>query len=185
MKKIIAILSVLLILSGCTSNTYGPITYENKVELVSSDVDMSAYPTMQTTGHAFKKVSMEEANRIYSEGGTAVIFYGYPTCGFCTKAVPVINESALEMNVTVYYVDVSKNDDKQAYADFQKLAENFLTIEDGQAELYVPNVFVVKNGVILDNQLALTVDFKGGALTDKQHAELKEIYQSMFKKLGN
>lgn len=190
MKKVLVIVLLLLSLVACSSKeiSYEKIEY-NQTELNYSEVDMSVYPNMTVTNHAFKKVRFGEANKLYAssdnQGGTGVVYYGYSDCSFCRQAVSVMNEVAMNMGVTIYYVDVfSEYPEKDA--DYEKLVElvkDFLVKEDGEPVFYVPQVFVVKDGVIVGDHLSLTDDYVSGNLTDSQKIELQNIYINIFKKL--
>lgn len=183
MRKLGILLSLILILSGCSSTTHEVVDY-TPTELESYNVDMSVYPNMPVIGHAFKKVTMAEANRIYAEDGTAVLFYGYTSCGFCTKAVTVLNDAAMEMGVEIYYIDVSQTDDT-AYNELISHVKEHLTQDDtGEYLFYVPLVYVVVDGEVVGEHLSLTDDYSGGSLTDAQYDTLKEAYQSIFEKLN-
>ena len=184
MKKIfLALLTITLLLTGC-SKSYDQVNYTSSVTLDSKPVDMSVYSNMDTLNHVFESVSMEEANRMYEEGGTGVVFYGYPGCGFCQRAVSVLNQAASEMGVSIYYVDVSKNDNEAAYDQLIEHVSSVLTEENGEKALYVPQVFVIKDGQVVGNHLSLVDSYVGGSMTDKQTEELITIYKNLFTKLN-
>jgi thiol-disulfide isomerase/thioredoxin len=185
MKKILLILALtLVLLTGCSAET-------NYIEVETVQVDMSGYENMPVVGHQFLKTTPQEVLRLIEEGGSAVVYYGYSTCPFCNKATPVINDAAKELDMTILYVDVHPEIDPgdefyEAMDDTTLALSEFLSLdEDGEPEFYVPNVFVIKNGEILGNHVALTDSYAGGglSLTINQYNELLNIYKGLMKKL--
>lgn len=185
MKKIILMLALtLFILTGCSAET-------NYIEVETVQVDMSVYEKMPVAGHQFLKTTPQEVLRLIEEGGSAVVYYGYSDCPFCNKATSVINDAAKELDMTVLYVDVHPEIDPGdefyvAMDDTTIALSEFLSLDEaGEPEFYVPNVFVIKNGEILGNHVALTDNYSGVgvSLTLKQYNELLNIYKGLMKKL--
>lgn len=180
------ILSSLLILSGCSSEDKTPAHY--LADLKSVPADMSGYTAFTKAVHQYRKLTMKEANRIFAEGGSGVLYYGYETCPWCNQIVPVLNEVAEEFGQTVYYVDMHNQDgnDEEIYNQFiEYVKEHLQKDEDGEPVLFVPQVFVVKNGKIVAEHLSAVDSYSPsqGNLNASQKKELKKIYTKMLKKL--
>ena len=176
---------VLGMISGCAKETT-PVHYLE--DLVAVPVDMSVYPGFNDPDHHFKRVTLKEANRIYKEGGSGILYYGYSHCSWCPRAVPVMNQVAKDLDMTIYYIDMDSKDGntEEVYNEFLDLTKDFLKKDDnGDPVLYVPQVFVVKNGEIVGDHLSTVDSYKPsqGEMTEKQNKELYKIYEKMFKKL--
>lgn len=186
LKGLVLLGCCLLALSACSQKDNTPVHYLDDLKMV--DVDMSGYQGFNVAEHQFKRVTLKEANRIYKEGGSGILYYGYTSCTWCTQAVPVMNEVAKELGLTIYYVDMGTDDGntEESYNEFIDLVKDFLkTDDDGEPALFVPQVFVVKNGKIVGDHLS-TVDSYSpsqGNMTDSQKKELKGIYKKIFEKL--
>ena len=50
---------------------------------------------------------VEKFNEIYEKEGTKIVLFASPTCKWCKKFVPVLNEIAEEYDFTYTYLDVS------------------------------------------------------------------------------
>ena len=111
------------------------------------------------------------------KGGTGILFYSYPTCPWCNRAVPVLNEVAKVMGIHVYYVDVyeaelmdatGKTFSAEGKAVIQSLLSHFDSIlkhetnkNTGKTEpvLYTPEVVAIKKGAIVDHHTSLVSSF--------------------------
>ncbi|MDO4701505.1 MAG: glutaredoxin [Erysipelotrichaceae bacterium] len=190
MKKIIGSLLVsVLLLTGCSEK----VTKLNVTltSLDSIEVDMSSYHNMSVSKHVFKKVTFGQANTLYASesnaGGSAVVVYGYPGCPFCQQAMHVLNDAAEALGIYVYYVEATQEyEGKQADIDtLMSLISEYLLKENKSDQLYVPQVFVIKNGKIVGSHLSLVNSYRGGNLSDGQYKELKNIYIRIMKKLSD
>ncbi|MFV0275053.1 MAG: hypothetical protein ACK5HL_02300 [Bacilli bacterium] len=89
--------------------------------------------------------------------GTGIIFFGFEECGWCQKAASVLVDATNKKNVDFYYLDVKKirNDNTKEYQELISLLSNYLDIntETNEPRLYVPDVFFIKNGEIVNNHL--------------------------------
>jgi len=87
------------------------------------------------------------------ENGTGVVFMGFPTCPWCQAYVPLLDEVAKELGLKeIYYLDVY-DDRSDNTPEYQRLVElmghHLLTDDNDNPRIYVPDVTVVKDGVIL------------------------------------
>jgi len=206
MKKLFSSLLIISLLCGCSSSSHQEtndrVTITNKVEVTTKTLDMSGYAFLSDSNPAFEQITMEESLKLYDEGGTAIIYYGYADCAYCNRAVPVLNEALKEMGVKAYYVDVYGDelmaDDTYRVNTVNALFKRLDTIlkkernsETGELEpaFYTPEVVAVKNGKIVDHHVALVSSAKittaTSQLTDDQKSELKEIYIKLIKEIAD
>ena len=87
------------------------------------------------------------------ETGTGIIFLGFPECPWCQAYAPYLNDVAKEEGLTeIYYLNIRKIREKNTN-DYQKivslLGDNLLEDEAGNPRIYVPDVTIVKDGVII------------------------------------
>ena len=194
-KVLVAVLSIFL-LFGCSkpvetnsgNNGKIDVTTLNTIDFGAEKADMSGYELLTDSNHAFKAITLEDSIRFFEEDGSGVVYYGYRDCPFCQQAAPVINNAARDMGVDVYYVDVTspEGNTEENYNTLINHIKDFLKVEDGEPVFYVPQVFVVKDGVIVGDHLSLIDSFdlsKGEDMNEDQQKELKNIYIDMIKKL--
>lgn len=187
-KWAIAVLAAVM-LCGCSSKPK-TITITNPVQLATSTPDMSGYTLLQDSSPAFAEISLKESIRMFSEGGTGILYYGKADCGWCTRAVPELNTVAKECGVTVYYVDVAKEVTDEDYNTLiDDISEIFITDTTGQKSFLVPEVIAVKNGKIVDHHLSLVDEFEmtddSAQMTDIEKKELQNIYQKLMTEIAD
>ena len=196
MKKLL-MLSLLCILSlaGCSSkkdDVLKPCDAEdgNCVSDIESakDIDMSAYEGFDDKEHAYKEISLKDSLDIIKDKKSAVVYYGFPKCPWCIEIVPILNEVAKENKITVYYVNtrLEENMDETQKGELVEILKDYLeTNDEGNPHLYVPDVYVFKDGKVLDHHLG-TVDGHDAherKITDEEKQQVKETYQKMIEKL--
>ena len=134
------------------------------------------------------------------EKGTGIIYFGFPECPWCRRAVPVLIDASNELGIDkIYYFNaLDMRDKKSLDADgniiiedegtdeYKKLVElmyDSLPVYEGLNDdtikrLYFPTVVFVKNGEIVSFHVD-TVDSHENpyeSLTNEQYNELKQIY---------
>jgi len=141
----------------------------------------------------------EEIKYMLTEG-TGIIYFGFPECPWCRNAVPVLLDSANDLEIEkIYYYnaheirDIKKLDEEgkivvekegtKEYKELIDLMYDELPVYDGLNDetikrLYFPTVVFVKEGKIIGLHTS-TVDSQEDPfkfLNDKQYNELKQIY---------
>ena len=155
LKKLLLCLLLACLMAGC-----GGEKPDLSYEVESFAVDMSGYNGVKSVGHAFRGVSPAEVFRALEENGSAVFYLGYTGCHFCQKTVKVLNEAALELGVTVYYIDgystVYPLNDENHYDQklIEALNDYLRTDENGEKALYTPHVFTIINGKIAESMIS-------------------------------
>ena len=214
-RKLIAGLTAAALLAGCSSNTAAASTAASTatpgtaataaatptadlepgtaqagaVTLNVSEVDMSGYEWLTDTNPPFKEITLAESIRMFTEGGTGVLYYGKTGCPWCQRAIPVLDAAAAQAGFTVYYIDVSKSVSEEDYNELcTYLNEIFEKDSEGNPEFQVPEVIAIKDGKITGHHLSLvesfSIDDTGvNQMDNDQTKELLDIYLELFKTL--
>lgn len=185
------LLCALLFICGCSREitvTADPVTITNPVTLETGTADMSGYRFLDDSDPAFVKISYAQSLRMFTEKGSGILFYGYDSCYYCNRAVPILNEAAKEAGITIYYIDAmdssgTSKDDYNALMTY--LEPTFREDSDtGEMTFFVPDVVGVKNGEITGFHVSLVDGFQAGdedaQLTDEEKNELKQDYIDIF-----
>lgn len=178
MKKWLILLISVLCIAGC-SGKKEPIVINNPVEIKTVELDVSGYEFLDDPEPAFIETTMSATLGLF-DGGTAIVFYGYPHCYWCNRAIPVANEVLKEYGLTAYYVDVYYEEafDEESY---RALCDK-LGIDD----MFVPLFVVIKNGKVMGSHVALVDSYdtaKQDQMSEEQRAELKKIYSDLIEEL--
>ena len=197
MKKLIVCLLAFVVLSGCAQKTetqfkeYDVPEGEHKViELMNVPVDMTEYQGFKDEDHVYRRTTMRESFRLVEEQATGILYFGYTTCPYCLQVVPVLNDLAKKYGQMVYYIDVFSTVDSISDEDIDRyleMYEDFLEKEDGEPVFYVPQVFVIVNGQVIDGHVGAVDSFDPSTqskLTPEQKDELVYILESMVRVLG-
>lgn len=149
----------------------------------------------------FKYASIDDIFNLFSNG-TGVIYFGMPECNWCRAMLPTLIEVANEKNIdTILYFNPKqiRSDNTEEYQKLVKLLEPFLKtdtttqketevdFDKNKKRLYLPDVYIVKNGKIMGNH-ADTVDTQEDPkieFTDSQRTELKNIFIDLLSKISN
>ncbi|MEF9919477.1 hypothetical protein [Anaerorhabdus sp.] len=197
MKKILTLVLTAFLLFGCSATPAEnggsnkekiDVSTLNILDLEQKDADMSGYTLLTDTKHVFKEITLKESIRLFEEKGSGIVYYGYVGCPFCQQAVPVLNNAARQEGLDIYYVDVTSsegNSEEDANLLIEYIKDHLLE-EEGEPIFYVPQVFVVKDGVIVGDHLSLVEDYDislGKDMNETQRNELKKIYLDMINKL--
>lgn len=135
------------------------------------------------------KVKYINENKLISvlKEGTGVIYMGYPTCPWCRNSIPILIDSIKNNDIdTLYYVDIHKVNLSKVKDELYKILDQYLKeTEDGDKVIAVPDVYVVKKGVIVGHHRGTVDSYKNPykAMSEKQKKELKSIYDNMIKEI--
>lgn len=116
--------------------------------------------TLVSEDNVFVYKSIDEIINIL-EGGTGIVYLGFPECPWCQSYVKYLNEVAIENNIKeVYYYNImmDRNNNTEKYQKIVSLLSDKLLADDnGQKRVFVPDVSFVKNGKILfhDNETSV------------------------------
>ena len=199
MKKILTCLLAVVLLAGCFNKTDSKkntssdaLTITNKVSLTSTKADMKGYKWIRNDVADFQLITLKESLRMFEEGGTGILYYGYDECAWCNRAVPELNEVAKELNLTIYYIDASAKVEKDDYKKLLEYIDPVLKVNSsGEKGFYVPAVIGVKNGKLVDYHVSLLDSFElskddpNKQLSDAQKQELQDIYRKIAKEVAD
>lgn len=194
MKKLTAfLLGSALILGGCgIQGETGKVTITNPVEINSEPAIMTVYEWIGEEIADFEEITFAESLRMFTEKGSGILYYGYDDCPWCERAVPLLNEAALETGVTVYYIDVYGpfQPTKDQFDDLTYYIEStFLEDDEGSKSFFVPLIIGVKNGEITGSHVSLVKGFEledeNSMMNDAQKKELKDIYLDIIRKTAD
>lgn len=202
MKKLLALLIVGLLVSGCTKpsnkteTTSGSnipkqteTTTSSKTEVTEGTLDLvtetdikyadlSKYDFVEEESKVQPLTLVELTEKIGKEDSNFLVFLGYANCGWCQRAMPVFNKLAGVDEGVFYYVNIEELVTEEEYQAFVKKTKEFL--KDG--ELYVPLVLGVKAGEVQGGHLSLVSSFDPrtqDSMTNEQVEELMNIYRSL------
>ena len=118
------------------------------------------------------------------EKGTAVVYFGYTSCPWCRNAVPILIDSIKDNDIdTLYYVDIHNVSFGKYKDKIMKMLDPYLKENDeGEKTITVPDVYVIKEGVIVSHHRGTVDSFKNpyNGMSNKQKKELKKIYDDMI-----
>jgi len=96
----------------------------------------------------YKTVSYDEVVEMMGKDEISVIYYGSPSCGYCSMFAPIVKEVSYEEKVYFHYLNAANlvNDD---YANLYTHLTNFDEVYATE-DLGTPSLILIKNGAILD-----------------------------------
>ena len=185
MKKIIIML-ISILLVGCTTSNdiarfkeeYEALNDENIKVIVDEEVVVNYVDEKETYD--------------FLTNGTGIIYFGLANSHECRNVVPSLFEVAKENNLVVNYYDTnrfsSKGDEEIETETFSKIIEllyyHLKEDTEGNKVLFVPDVYYVKDGEIIDHHLG-TIDKKEDstvALNEEEKKKLFDIYHQLINK---
>ena len=89
-------------------------------------------------------INVSKMKELFSSNDTKIIFVGSLTCPHCTAIKPVINSVVKDLNITVYYLELSTMTDEEntEYYSINEFLKNNNSI---------PLVMAVKNNEVIDS----------------------------------
>lgn len=179
MKRII-LACLCLMLLGCNTKT-DIVKFKEEYEKENQNTGISLEIDLEAN---LKYVDNKQANELLE--GTGILYLGFPTCPWCRNMVPILLEVAKENNLTVSYLNTRKVKKGEEYTKLLSLINDYLEEdENGKKVLYVPDVYFVKDGVIVGHNLGTVASQENPKtpLTEEQKNELKTIYQTLMDKI--
>ena len=87
------------------------------------------------------------------DGGSGIVYLGFPECKWCEAYVPYLNEVAEDVGISkiLYYnIREDRSNNSENYQKIVELLDGYLTDdEEGNPRIYVPAVIFVNNGTIV------------------------------------
>lgn len=182
MKKLLLVLTIALLLGGCSKPQESPTSDQITKIDGAREVDMSGYEGMSDYNHHFLEVTTEEMLTTINSDGSGIFYLGSTTCSMCQYGVRLMERAASEEDVTIYYVDVYSEED--GFGDSQKYVmetlDPILMEYEGEKAIMTPHVFVVKDGEFVASLVGLDNSYDGTEATEDNQVA---IYSEMFAKL--
>ena len=173
------------------------------------------YPILLIKDLSGVKYLTEEETINLIEGGTGIIYFGFPSCIWCRNSIPVFL-NALDNNdiENFYYLDVENirnikelDDDNKVITtkegssgyrrllelldeyldDYNLIDEKGNIVKTGTKRLFVPTVIFIKDGKVvgIHQNNMENNENRYATLTLKEREELNKIYNSLLKKNHN
>jgi len=171
------------------------IVYINKNNIPDNERFANEY-TEVGQNNVFVYRNADEIIKIL-EGGTGLVYLGFPECPWCQAYVPILNEVAKEEGVEkIYYFNIREDRQKNSkeYQKIVKLVKNFLMKDDeGNERIFVPDVYAVRDGKILAHNNETSVidsditpsaywtDAKKSAIKAEFKAMIEQVYSNVCK----
>lgn len=176
MKKICFLIVVsILFLTGCS--------VKKTTELTDAEKFSKEYSV--TKNNPFKYIELKEVLNII-ENGTGIIFFGDPDCEWCVASAKILTSSLNYKNIDVaYYYNPKKirDNNTKEYKRLVKLLADYLeTDKDDNSYLFLPDIYFVVNGEVIDhnNDLASMSGTIDDALTKERKKEIKDKYLDLI-----
>ena len=191
MKKVLIIIGICLLIIICLGcYIYGKDNYRFKIEYeLNNNIEYSNGKKIKVKIPVDNRIEYINAKELVYvlEKGTAVIYFGYSSCPWCRNAIPILIDSVKDNDIdTLYYIDIHK-------VSFGKYKDKILSFlnpylkenEDGKKTIAVPDVYVVKEGLIVGHHRGTVKSYKNPykGMSNKQKKELKKIYDDMIKEI--
>ena len=156
-KKLIAIISVIIILCGAVAGLwYNRQHTAEKPKTPSTNVSDAAkfkseYPRV-AADNRFVYASEDEVLRVF-DSGSGVVFLGFPQCPWCQRLSEYVDRAARAEGIDIiYYLNIrdARANNNEVYQKLVKKLESYLDKDDnGKPRIFVPDVSIVKNGKII------------------------------------
>lgn len=122
------------------------------------------------------------------EGGTGIVYLGFPECPWCQAYVPMLNEVAKEEGVEkIYYFNIreDRQENTKNYQKIVKLVKNYLMKDDeGNERIFVPDIYAVKDGkIIAHNNETSVIDSDitpAEYWSDTKKSQIKQTFKGMI-----
>ncbi len=186
MKKISVLLACLVCLFGCQTE----VIKENVVCGIDCEpVDMSSYEGFDNKDGVFLNTKFEDVITKIKNKDTFTLYLGFDQCPWCLESLPVLNQVALEEEVSINYVDVRpegedlRTEENESYVELQNFLSSYLDEEDNK--IYVPALIVVDNGMIAGYHTGTmpTHDSTQRLMNETEKKQLEDIYEDLIDKV--
>jgi len=182
MKKIVFLLLMLVVLTGCQSK-------EDDCVIRTHEEILEAYPHLRDPNHIFVQVSYSDLmNNILTSNDDMIILFAFAQCPYCQGAISYINNIARETGFErVYYFDILaiRSEARERYrALIEKLAftsNEYTGVNDDIPLMRVPTILRRNNGETVGwTTKGARWDYDLDSLTPEDSALLTELYWELF-----
>ena len=186
MKKILIVLCFLVCFSSCTKKEEEIPEVHYSYEVTSEKVDMSAYEGVSSTNHNFRLIRVSEFFKVIDNKSSGIFYLGRDNCECCQKVCKYLNEVAMELGVTVYYIDVYDPIEPLTDRETIDKLHDYLypilgTDDEGNKVLLTPQVFSVIDGEYYASQICFDNYKLDDVPTDSQIEKFKDSYRYIMR----
>ena len=144
MKKIVFLLICVILMSGCSVKKVNELSEAEKFA-VEFSIDEN---------NPFEYANVEQIIDIF-DNGTGIIFFGNSDDEWCVESVKIFNDTVEYKNISeVYYYNPSsiQNKNTDEYKKLIEYTKEYLNEDEaGNVDLHTPEIYVVKNGKIINH----------------------------------
>lgn len=163
------ILLSLLMLAGCGNKS---VEYDQPETEV---MDMSGYG-LETEN--FHYLNLDKMFELMDEKKTFIVVLSHVGCPWCEGLLPVLDMIINDKEMQVYYLNSLSEEvasDTEGLDKLLDLAKEYVTYEDDKPVLWVPSIFYVQEGTIINvhEGTVNTHPAKERDMTDKEIARLE------------
>ena len=191
-------LALVLALAGCSSGSKTDDQENSEPQALgaglfseSDKADYSGYPSMSNyEGESMLyNVDVKRLAELIDAKESFVLYAGFNSCPWCNALLPTLNRVAEEENVMLAYLDTRRkpewknNMEIDDYDLFVELFGEWIgEDEEGLKHLYVPMIFAVNKGVVMDGYQGVipSLGSPDDVMNDEQIAELEELIKEKF-----
>ena len=211
MKHTAAVLMAMFLLipaSGCRQKEQEPLvipdapieevqntpetTPEAKTDDSEKEYALMAKYELPEDQKVFIQSNMNKIMQKFQNKESFVLYMGQGNCNWCRHAVPVLYQSAQELESEIQYINMEDpyawktEDQRESYDAFIEIVNDYLKEDsEGKKHVYIPFVVFVRNDIVMDAHISTLDDDEGEEeLTDEQKGELKQIYYSGIIRAG-
>ena len=150
---IISLVAIIVILIGVVVFLLVRDNNEENVEATPTDAEKFAEEYSKISDdNVFVYASIDEILEVL-DGGSGIVYLGFPECQWCGAYVPYLNEVAKDVGISeiLYYnIREDRSNNTENYQKIVELLDGYLTNdEEGNPRIYVPAVIFVNNGTIV------------------------------------
>ena len=136
MKKLIVLLLMCILLSGCSITKTEDLTNSQKFD--------NEYAVGEN--NPFKYITMSNLEDLF-ESGTGLLFFGNSDCEWCIESAKILYDVVLDSELDVVYYFNPNNLGSKKYKDLVSLIDE--KYSDDFKEIKLPSLFIIKDGNIV------------------------------------
>ena len=182
--KVLSICGICLLSVGCSPVEKQRETPDTMEQAEGVD-PLLAYQNIPKD-HVIQTVDYDKMLTTFKDG-SGVLILSFTNCPYCQGVMSVANEVATSLALdNVYYFDVTKLETTEQREQLNTLLDEQLAIEEEEIVIYVPDIYVFKDGEVLGHHLGAVSSYdpyEAKELTKEQTEELTAIYTDLFNKV--
>jgi len=190
MKRFLITLLVLMVITGCKKELK---PYANSVVDDLTVATLTGYRNVPARSDYVKQGDFVVADKLHQNGGSFILYLGFPKCPYCFDFFPVLFEVVEKYEVPIVYLNILEiqnnlggyentiND--KFFNKFMETYDNYLEYnEDGEKDIEFPFILFVKEGKVIFTHIGTVSnhDAHQEPLTEAQREKLYKIIDKAF-----